>query len=392
MNFRKYTYFCSENNLGDLISLGRGLFSTKFREEALREFPRVFSKVVDRKHSFTFGSGRMALFAILKAINISPGDEVIIQAFTCNVVPRAIIALGAVPVYADIEKTNFNINFDSADQLVTKKTKAIIVQHTFGIKPDIIKLRKFLKKHKMDVIEDCAHCVTPIVKTDLDLDKRLVFFSTDHTKLINTHVGGLASCDDSVIAGRLETIQLESRPIRCVDKIKIIISLFFEVLSHQSYLYHLMRPVFYLFRKSPLYFCWDDKHNCAINDSRLGGMYQLSWIQAVMGLRQIKNVTEIVSQRITLSRILNEKYHYYDSDNQLPYLRFAFLVDNRDMFYASNYRMIRHSTWFKDVITGGDDFYKEIKYDIGSCPDAEYVASKVVNLPLSSKISERLYM
>ena len=121
-------------------------------------------------------------------------------------------------------------------------------------------------------------------------------------------------------------------------------------------------------------------------------MYQLSWIQAVMGLRQIKNVKEIVSKRTALSKILNEKYHYYDSDTQLPYLRFAFLVDNRDTFYASNYPMIRHSTWFKDVITGGEDFYKDIKYDIGSCPAAEYVASKVVNLPLSSKISDRLYM
>ena len=392
MNFRKYTYFCSENNLGDLISLGRGLFSRKFREEASEDFPKVFSKVVDREHSFTFGSGRMALFAILKAINISQGDEVIIQAFTCNVVPRAVIALGAVPVYADIDKSNFNINFDSAAQLVTEKTKAIIVQHTFGIKPDIIKLRSFLKKHKLDVIEDCAHCVTPIVKSDLDLDKRLVFFSTDHTKLINTHVGGIASCDDIVTAERLKAIQLESERIRFADKVRIIISLFVEILSHQSYLYHLMRPIFYVFRKSPLYFCWDDKHNCAINDSRSGGMYQLSWIQAVVGLRQIKCVTEIVKQRVTLSKILNEKYHYYESDDQLPYLRFAFLVDNRDTFYASNFPMIRHSTWFKDVITGGDDFYKEIKYDIGSCPDAEFVSSRVVNLPLSSRISERLYI
>ena len=57
----------------------------------------------------------------------------------------------------------------------------------------------------------------------------------------------------------------------------------------------------------------------------------------------------------------------------------------------NNYKEIKHSTWFVDIISGGEMYFDELKYQLGSCPIAEAVSAKVVNLPLSSKITIDYY-
>ena len=391
MKFGRHSYFCPENKLGDLAALINGVLSVNYRSNALKRFDKKFSEAVKRKHSFSFGSGRMALFALLQAIDVRPGDEVIIQAFTCCVVPRAIISLGAVPIYVDIDKANFNMNLHAVSEKINSKTKAIIVQHTFGIKPNLVELKQLLNEHQLSLIEDCAHCMTPLNDSDLDGDNGLVFFSTDHTKLINTHIGGVVSCNNDVIAKKLKLIHSEAQHISLLNKLKIIISLMFEVTSHHKWLYTIMRPIFYMFRKSPVYFIWDDRHDCSKAKHKSGGVYKFSWIQAIIGLRQLNNIKQIINHRIDLSKIINNKYGYYNSVDDLPTLRYAFLVKDRDQFYKNNYKEIKHSTWFVDVVSGGEKYFDELKYQVGSCPIAETVSMKCVNLPLSSKITINYY-
>src|SRR3972149_1771131 len=86
---------------------------------------------------FFFFKGRVALYALLKAIGIHPGDEVILPGFTCVVVPNAIIYLGGKPVYADIDPKTFNIDTAKIEGKITDNTTAIIAQNTFGLSPDV---------------------------------------------------------------------------------------------------------------------------------------------------------------------------------------------------------------------------------------------------------------
>ena len=74
----------------------------------------------------------MALYSILQTMNIKKGDQIILPAFTCTVVPNAIIYAGARPIYVDIDPKNFNINVKLLEKKITNKTIAIYVQHTFG--------------------------------------------------------------------------------------------------------------------------------------------------------------------------------------------------------------------------------------------------------------------
>ncbi|KKU80518.1 MAG: DegT/DnrJ/EryC1/StrS aminotransferase, partial [Candidatus Gottesmanbacteria bacterium GW2011_GWA1_47_8] len=130
-----------------------------------------------------FSSGRVSLFAILKSFEIGTGDEVIIQAFTCVAVPNSVLWSGATPVYVDIDDT-CNIDPQNVEKKITNKTKAIIIQHTFGIPADLVELAKIAKKHGLLIIEDFAHSL------GLHISGDAAFFSFGRDKVISSVWGG----------------------------------------------------------------------------------------------------------------------------------------------------------------------------------------------------------
>jgi dTDP-4-amino-4,6-dideoxygalactose transaminase len=116
-----------------------------------------------RKHCdadvFLFSTGREALLAVLQALGIGTGDEVIVQAFTCVVVPNAVAATGATSVFVDIEKSTLSLDPAAVRAAITPKTKAVICQHTFGIPAPLEELRAICNEHHVPLIEDCAHVI-----------------------------------------------------------------------------------------------------------------------------------------------------------------------------------------------------------------------------------------
>ncbi|MEO8086120.1 MAG: aminotransferase class I/II-fold pyridoxal phosphate-dependent enzyme, partial [Bacteroidota bacterium] len=113
--------------------------------------------LVSPENIFLYWKGRVGLYALLKSMNVGKGDEVIIPAFTCIVVPNAILYLGAKPVYVDIDNRTYNINVDLIEEKITPRTKVIIAQNTFGLPPDIETILKIGQKNNLRVLEDCTH-------------------------------------------------------------------------------------------------------------------------------------------------------------------------------------------------------------------------------------------
>ena len=107
--------------------------------------------------AYSFWKGRVALEAILRALGLQGGDEVIVPAYTCMVVPNAIRLVGAIPVYADIGAGNYNIDPLDVEKKVTPRTRVLIVQHTYGIPANLEALASFAQKHGLHLVEDCAH-------------------------------------------------------------------------------------------------------------------------------------------------------------------------------------------------------------------------------------------
>src|SRR3989344_4808478 len=131
----------------------------KWREGAERETLRSELSRSFASSAALFGSGRDALLASLRALELKSGEEVIIQAFTCVVVPNAVHAAGGVPVYADIDPETLNLDLEKIQRSITPRTRAVICQHTFGIPVDTKRLRAICDKRKIALIEDAAHVI-----------------------------------------------------------------------------------------------------------------------------------------------------------------------------------------------------------------------------------------
>ncbi len=120
------------------------------------KFEKNFSKFTNSKYSIAVSNGTNALELALKAIDLKFGDEVIVTSKSFIASASCVVALGAVPIFADVEINSQNISLDSIRQLINKKTKAIICVHIGGWPCDILKLLKICKIYKIKLIEDCS--------------------------------------------------------------------------------------------------------------------------------------------------------------------------------------------------------------------------------------------
>ncbi|NEP05396.1 MAG: DegT/DnrJ/EryC1/StrS family aminotransferase [Okeania sp. SIO4D6] len=120
------------------------------------EFEQQFANYIDVSHCVSCNSGTDALFLALRAVNIGPGDEVITTPFTFFATAEVISAVGATPIFIDIDPQTFNLDIEQLQSAITEKTKAILPVHLFGQPVDMTRLMAIARSHNLIVIEDCA--------------------------------------------------------------------------------------------------------------------------------------------------------------------------------------------------------------------------------------------
>ncbi|AEM38017.1 Glutamine--scyllo-inositol transaminase [Pyrolobus fumarii 1A] len=128
--------------------LSGGPYVEKFEEE--------FAKYIGVKHAITVANGTMALIAALYAAGVRPGDEVIVPCFTFAATAAAVVALGAKPVFADIELETYNISVEDVEEKLTRRARAIIAVHLFGHMADMKRLKRLAEEENIVLIEDAA--------------------------------------------------------------------------------------------------------------------------------------------------------------------------------------------------------------------------------------------
>lgn len=122
----------------------------------IAELESVLAEYVGVKHCITVASGTDSLEIALRALNIGAGDEVITVPFSWISTAEVIAAIGAKPVFVDIEPKTFNMNPDLLESVITKNTKVIIPVSLFGQMPNLERINEIAEKHDIAVIEDAA--------------------------------------------------------------------------------------------------------------------------------------------------------------------------------------------------------------------------------------------
>ncbi|MDU2460582.1 MAG: DegT/DnrJ/EryC1/StrS family aminotransferase [Clostridium sp.] len=127
--------------------------------KTVTDFEKEFADFVGVKHAISVGNGTDALVLALKSMGIGEGDEVITTPFTFFATAEAISAVGATPVFVDVNKETFNIDVTKIEEKITSKTKAIMPVHIFGQSADMDEINEIAKKHNLYVIEDACQAV-----------------------------------------------------------------------------------------------------------------------------------------------------------------------------------------------------------------------------------------
>lgn len=120
----------------------------------VEEFEKGVAKIFDKKFGIMVNSGSSANLLAFELLRLPPGSEVITPLLTFATTVMPIIKCGLVPVFADVEEGKYIINVDEVEQLITKKTKALMIPLLLGNVPDMKRLRQVAKRHDLYFVED----------------------------------------------------------------------------------------------------------------------------------------------------------------------------------------------------------------------------------------------
>jgi len=356
-------------------------------------------KLTTRKFAKGFYNCRSALYHGLKAIGVKAGDEVILQAYTCVSVPNAIIALGAKPVYVDIDQASLNIDPEKIKSAITDKTKCIIVQHTFGIPADLDKILGLATEHNLPVVEDAAHSLgasyngKPIGSFGI-----FSVFSFGRDKVISGVNGGVLVTNNEGIFKKLPILDNPSKKLTAKN-------LFYPIIAGKSRLtydfFGLGKILIFSARKFHILpdITSTEENSCLANN--------------IFNLAMPNPLADFINQELDILKTINDRrrelakiYFHKLSDlknwqlifptseqkqQESIFLRFTVLVpaEKREEIYQTLHQhKIILGRWYDKVIAPLNADLTQAQYLAGSCPVAEKVASRTLNLPNHRDINE----
>lgn len=174
----------------------------------VQRLERDFATRVGRRFGIAVANGSVALDAAVKALDLGPGDEVILPAFTIISCAAAIVRAGATPVLVDSEPDTWNMDLDEVERRITSRTRAVMAVHIYGLPVDMDALLAITQPRGIKVIEDAAEmhgqtCRGRPCGSFGDLST----FSFYPNKHVTTGEGGIMVTDDEGLAGRCRSLR-----------------------------------------------------------------------------------------------------------------------------------------------------------------------------------------
>lgn len=387
----------SPNTERDDVSLALKLLFNPFRWKKGRELERSFRNFFGFKNAYSFNSGRSSLIAILKAMEIGNGDEVILQAFTCNAAVNPILYAGAKPVFADIDDT-LNISVEEVKKKITPKTKAVMVQHTFGCPAEVIEIKKICMDKGIYLIEDCAHALGAKFKGSYcGSFGDASFFSFGRDKIISSVYGGMVVINNDNLVERVSDFQ----------KVLDYPSFFWTVqqLLHPVLMNKIILPLYYSKMGRGLLALFLNLNILSKAVTRKESKGELpSYFPkrmpdalAVLALHQLEKINKFNAHRKEVAGLYDKELakrkmrvvFKEDKDKDAVYLKYPVLVINPQKVVSSARKkgIYLNDGWGGSPVVPPMTSLESVCYAVSSCPKAEEVAKRIVCLPTHINIS-----
>lgn len=361
------------------------------KSRTVEQFEQAFAQRFGQAHGFAFWKGRVAMYAILRAIGVGEGDEVILPGYTCVMDVNPIKYLGARPVYVDIEPVTYNMDVSLLEAKITPNTKVIVAQHTYGYPCEMDAIMDIASRHGVTVIEDCCLALGSTYRGRMcGSFGAASYFSFQWNKPFTTGVGGMATTNDAELAGKIRQIcddDLHGPPTKAA-----------LMLAAQRMVY---RAVIY--PKTTAYianlFRWLTKKGLVVGSSSTAEFepkmaddffMAMSAGQARAGLRQLKKLDKNLAHRREMRGIYDELLRQADwplpavGEHMDPVLvRYPVRVADKARAIArAPGAKVELGTWFECPLHPIETPMAMYDYQEGMCPVAETASRQVVNLPL----------
>ncbi len=349
-----------------------------------------------------FFKGRVALHAILEAAGVGPDDQVLLPGYTCVVVPNAILYRGAEPVYVDIDPVTCNLDAAKleAGRGVTwdpGRTKALIVQHTYGLPAVMEPLREFAAAHGLPIIEDACHALGSTYRgVPVGRLGDAAFFSSQWSKPVTTGLGGWAQVNDPDLdaavretaarylhPGALETFRLQSQYLA------------YRAL-YRPRLFWLLQGLYRALGKVGLVI---GSSTGAELDCREPTEYRKR-----MGGLQVRTLRRLLADADRNADIRRRNVGIIETElrrHGLPtatvppgcapvWLRYPLRVGNKhELLDAARTARIELGDWFLSPVHPNRTGWELASYRAGSCPVAERASLEIINLPTHTGLDPR---
>ena len=329
----------------------------------VREFERAFAECIGVKHAIAVSSCTAALHLSLVVTGIGIDDEVITTPYTFTATAEAIRYVGAKPVLVDINPETLNIDVNKIEKAITPKTKALMPVHIAGLPCEMETLHHICQKHNLLLIDDAAHAIPAEYKgRSIGTLGDLTAFSFYANKNITTAEGGMITTNSDAYTELLRTMRLHG-----IDK---------DAWSRQS------------------------KRNMWRYDITTEGYkYNMTDIQAAMGLCQLMKINKIHERRQNIIHMYNEElsklpqinvpapadetskhaWHLYIIQlNDVDRDQFVETLRNQNIECSVHYVPLHLFQFYQ----------KRYGYSEGDFPCAEQAFDKVVSLPLHPALTE----
>jgi len=371
--------------------------STWLDDAPVLEFEQAFSSWNNTAYSHAFMGGRVAFSACLSTLDLQPSDEIILPGYTCIVVPNAVRYCGAKVVYCDIELETYGLCAESLKALITPNTKAIVIQHLYGlVSRDLEKLISIAKEHNLVVIEDCAHSTgASFAGTKVGNFGDLAFFSCEQSKILNTTQGGIAITNNERLNAKLIRFKT-SAPSVALNRIEALLQN--VVLNYYTF-------------KHPLKWLTKDFAFAALNPYLLESTPE-DEVQGLMpkhyGATMPAPLASIATNQLGKLDRYNQArrenaqlWEHWGRSNGLPtpsvisdsvpvYLRYPIRVPapmKQDTSWAEKRLGVQPGVWFKTHVHPSNE-------PVLNCPNADTAVAQCINMPtlqITKSVNKRIH-
>jgi perosamine synthetase len=371
--------------------------------KAVKKLEEEFQKYLRAKYVFAFNSGRSALLAILEALKISKGEEVLLQSFTCNSAINPILERGAKPVFVDIDNT-LNLDPNDLKKKITPRSKAVMVQHTFGWPAQIEEILRITKERNLFLIEDCAHALGAKYRGKFcGTFGNASFFSLGRDKIISSVFGGMAITNEEKIAQKIRDFQ---ERLNYPSNFWIFQQLLHPILTNylvvplyglDKTLGKILLGIFHKTRILSKAVYIEEKHG------KLSKCFpkRLANTLAILALNQLRKLERFNNHRRKIadfyqSELKNTDFVLplarKDTERKPTFMRYSILTDfdtDKILGQARKRKIYLDDGWRKSPIVPPDTNLEKMGYILGTCPKAERVAKTIINLPTHINISKK---